>query len=125
MDDFSDKQLNSFRALILEAFRLNNKEIDYKFKANNEQLLKAVDDRFKVNNEQLLQAVDNKFRINTDMIRQEIRASETRVKIELRQEMAQMKDEVVTGVAQILDNHTLPTLDNHEVRLTRLETQLV
>lgn len=55
------------------------------------------------------------------VLRQEIRAAKT----ELRQEFKKDIAEVVTSVAQILDNHILPQIDDHEVRLTRLETRTI
>lgn len=54
------------------------------------------------------QVVDDKLRINNEIIRQEIRAA---------------KNEIITGIGEILDNHVLPQIDDHEVRLTRLETR--
>lgn len=98
MDDFSDKQLKTLQTVVSEAV--------------------------KVNNEYLLQEMDDKFRINNGILRQEIRAVKTELRGEFRQEMVQMKDDIITGIGEILDNHVLPQIDNHEVRLTTLETKM-
>jgi hypothetical protein len=47
-----------------------------------------------------------------DFVRQEIGASETRV-----------KKEILEGVAEIIDHGIHPQLDNHEQRLLKLETK--
>jgi hypothetical protein len=75
--------------------------------------------------EALDQRMDDKFRINNDILRQEIRASEHRIKTELRQEIQQSKQEVIQSVAEILDTNVLPSLDSHEQRLTKLEAKTV
>lgn len=58
------------------------------------------------------QVVDERLRINNDILRQEVRA-----------EIRAAKNEIITGIGEILDNHVLPQLDDHETRLTRLETR--
>jgi hypothetical protein len=62
--------------------------------------------------EVLTQAFSDFGREMRDFVRQEIHASETRVKAE-----------ILDGVADIIDNGIHPQLDDHEHRLARLETK--
>ena len=71
------------------------------------------------------QVVDDKIRLNNDILLQEIKASEHRVKTELRQEIKQAKDETIEAVSEMLDSGIVPQLDNHEQRLTKLEVKTV
>ena len=58
----------------------------------------------------LLQAMEDKSRITTDLLRSEIKASETRV-----------KKEIINEVTEFIGNHIIPQLDSHERRITKLE----
>ncbi len=59
-----------------------------------------------------------------DFMRQELTASETRIKTELRAEMKELKTEILEGVGDIIDNGIHPQLDNHEERIFKLETRI-
>ena len=54
-----------------------------------------------------------------DFVRQEIGASETR----LKKDMAELKTDILDGVTDIVNNGIHPQLDNHEHRLLKLETK--
>ncbi len=97
MDDFSDKQLNSFKALITEALRLNN--------------------------QQLLHEVDARFRINNDITLQEIRASEHRLEQKVDFKIDTLRRQIAADTAAVIGGSILPQIDDHNVRLTKLETQ--
>ncbi|MEK7183247.1 MAG: hypothetical protein AAB776_01290 [Patescibacteria group bacterium] len=71
------------------------------------------------------QVVDDKIRLNNDLLFQEMRASEHRVKTELRKEIKQAKDETIEAVSEMLDAGIVPQLDSHEQRLTKLETKTI
>lgn len=59
--------------------------------------------------ETLDQRIDDKLRINNDILRQEIRASETRV---------------IASVAELLSENVLPQIDELDRRVTKLEVEL-
>lgn len=42
----------------------------------------------------------------------------------VRHEVRKVKEEIIDGVAQLLDTSIHPQLDDHEARLTKLEHQL-
>ncbi len=67
--------------------------------------------------EHLTGHIDAKHRDTVDLVQQEIRASEARgdKKLDL------VKDEILTSTAEILDEHVLTKLDNHENRIITLE----
>jgi hypothetical protein len=82
--------------------------------------------------------VDDTVRISTDILRQEIKASENRVITQLRQEtdkkidslehrlvskIDENEDRILQGVSDTLDAHVYPKFDDHERRLTKLETK--
>jgi uncharacterized coiled-coil protein SlyX len=85
--------------------------------------------------------VDDTVRISTDIVRQEIKASEARTdkkldalevrvetKIEamgqrLEAKMDAMEDRILQGVSDTLQEHVYPKFDDHEKRLTKLETK--
>jgi hypothetical protein len=69
------------------------------------------------------QVVKDEIRINNDILRQEIQASEHRIKTELRKEIQQVKQDVVESVAELLDTSLLPQIDDHETRITKLEAK--
>jgi hypothetical protein len=71
----------------------------------------------------LRQEIRDGDRNTQELLMQEIKASEYRVKAELRQEIRQANQETIESVADLLDSNLLPQLDNHERRLTRLETR--
>jgi len=72
------------------------------------------------------QVVKDEIRINNDILFQEIKASEHRVKTELRaqlhQVVGQAKHETIEAVAEMINGSLVPQLDDHEQRLTKLET---
>lgn len=70
--------------------------------------------------DEILQFVKDDNRYTRDLLMQEIKAAKT----ELRQEIQSSEKKVLFAVAQILDGHIVPQIDDHEVRLTKLETQL-
>jgi peptide subunit release factor 1 (eRF1) len=51
------------------------------------------------------------------LVRQEIQASERR----LERKITETRDEVLSGVAEMIDDSILPQIDNHELRLIKLE----
>lgn len=70
------------------------------------------------------QAIEDNNRILSDLLRQEIRASANGVKSELRQEMTIMRDEIISGVGEIIDNGLLPQITDLDRRVTLLETKI-
>jgi hypothetical protein len=58
-----------------------------------------------------------------DFVRQEIGASETRIKKEVTETLTNFKTEILEGVTDIIDNGIHPQLEDHEHRLARLETK--
>lgn len=74
----------------------------------------------------IIQAIDDRFRLNNDMLRQEMRAMENRMEQKLDNldsKINNAKDEILTGVGEMLDGQVIPQIDDHEVRITRLETK--
>ncbi len=69
--------------------------------------------------EVLTQAFTNFGREMRDFMRQEIGASETR----LKKEMTELKTEILDGVTDIVNNGIHPQLDDREHRLLKLETK--
>lgn len=75
-------------------------------------------------------SMDDKLRIQTDLLRQEIKASEFRTdkKIEalgqnLETKMDAMENRILQGVSDTIEEHVYPKLDDHEKRITKLETK--
>lgn len=56
-----------------------------------------------------------------DFVRQEIGASETRIKKEVTEKITELKTEILDGVIDIVDNGINPQLNNHEHRILKLE----
>ncbi len=71
------------------------------------------------------QVVYDKIRLNNDILLQEIRASEHRVKTELRQEIKTTEKRILDGVGEMIDDSIVPQLDDHEQRLTKLEAKTI
>jgi len=69
--------------------------------------------------EALDQRMDDKFRINNDLLRQEIRASESR--LEKKIEASELK--VLNGVSEMLDGNIVPQIEDLDRRVTKLETE--
>lgn len=59
-----------------------------------------------------------------DFMRQELLASETRIKKELRIDMSNLKTKILDGIGDIVDNGIHPQLDDHERRISKLETRI-
>lgn len=70
----------------------------------------------KILKETLTQAFFDFGREMRDFVRQEISASETRIKKEVTAE-------ILEGVGDIIDNGIHPQLNNHEERIFKLETR--
>lgn len=73
------------------------------------------------------QIVKDESRETRDLLRQEMKGFEIkfdqklgRTKEEILQELQVQKQEILEGVAEIIDDAILPRLDDHEQRLTRL-----
>lgn len=87
--------------------------------ALTEQDLQAIQTVVKLNNVALLQAVDDKFRINNDILMQEMRALEHRAKLDSDKN----KQDIIEAIGDMIDTGLLPQIDNHEKRITKLETK--
>ncbi len=70
--------------------------------------------------EKLTQHIDDKHRDTVDLVQQEIRASEARTD----KKLDQMKTEILTSTAEILDDHVLGKVDDHENRIMNLEDKV-
>lgn len=79
--------------------------------------------QFKRIEDNLLQAMKDEGRSNRDFVRQEIQASEKRVTDKLMGEIQATEQRIVDSVSDVLSGSVLPQLDNHEQRLTKLETK--
>lgn len=66
----------------------------------------------------LTQAFSDFGREMRDFVRQEIQASETRIKKDITTAIA----DILEGVGDIVDNGIHPQLDDHEKRIFKLET---
>ena len=64
--------------------------------------------------------VKDEVRTSTDLLRQEIRAAKT----ELRQEMREMDNRIMGAISDVYDGLLRPRFDNHERRITKLETKI-
>lgn len=78
----------------------------------------------------ILRAMDDKFRILTDIMRSETRAiikQEVRpiVREEVNLAVGKAKQEIVTEIADFMGESIAPQLDDHDKRITHLETQYV
>lgn len=93
------------------------------FKTDILHALVEIKQEFTATRDFLRQEIADANRNTQDLLMQEIRASEHRTKIELHKEISQAKQETIDAVAEILDVNLLPQLDDHERRLTRLETK--
>lgn len=65
---------------------------------------------------------DNNRHIQS-LVRQEIQASERRLEQKIIDSAIRNRDEILSGVAEMIDSSLLPQIDDHEVRLTKLETK--
>jgi hypothetical protein len=81
-------------------------------KAVNSTVPLVVKKEMSVFRADLEQVLDDKLRIQTDMLRQEIQASESRI-----------KKEIISEVADFIEGSLLPQIDDHENRITKLETK--
>ncbi len=71
----------------------------------------------------LKQAFSDFGRDMRDFVRQEIGASEVRIKKDVTEKMSELKTEIIEGVTDVFNNGIHPQLDNHERRLLKLETK--
>ncbi len=60
-----------------------------------------------------------------DFVRQEISASEKRIKIDVEGLVAKSEDRILGGVAEIVHDVIAPKLDDHEMRIQKLENPLL
>ncbi|MFA5946080.1 MAG: hypothetical protein WC802_04205 [Patescibacteria group bacterium] len=79
----------------------------------------------------LTQHIDDKNRDTVDLLKQDIKAAKTELREEfrtttkeIRQEMHVMKDEILTGVGEMLDGGITPQIEEHENRLLKLEDKI-
>ena len=113
MEERFDVRFAANNALLL-------KQVDHKFAINNALLLKRVDQKFAINNAQLLHEMDIKFYHFKDLIMQELKALEAR----LDQKLVNLKQEILGEIYLVLDRGILTQLDDHQLRLRVLETNL-
>lgn len=67
----------------------------------------------------LTQMMDDKFRIFADVVKQEIQASEVRTDHKLEA----MERRIIENTNSFMNDGVLPQVDDHEKRITRLETK--
>ena len=85
--------------------------------AMQERILQAM----QVQSGALRQEIRDGDRNTRDLLIQEIKASEHRVKTELRKDMENMQD----GIIDFIDDRLLPQIDKLSTRLTKLETKAI
>ena len=128
VDQKFDDRFAANNALLLkqvdQKFAINNafllKQVDQKFASNNAQLIKRVDQKLAINNAQLLHEMDIKFYHFKELIMQELKALEAR----LDQKLINLKQEILGEIYLVLDRGILTQLDDHQLRLRVLETNL-
>ncbi len=82
---------------------------------NDIKLLKeGLKDTF-VTKEDLIQALSDQTRITVDIMRQETHAI-------IKRELHLAKKEIIDEISDFIGNSLIPQLDNHETRLTKLES---
>ncbi len=85
-----------------------------------EQLTREIlKEELKVFKEAVDTSIDDRLRIQTDILRQEIKASEVRTDRKLET----MENRILEGVHDTLEEMVKPKFDDHEQRLSRLETK--
>ncbi len=67
--------------------------------------------------EKLTQYTDDKHRNTVDLVQQALRAQESRYD----QKLSHQKDEILTGVGEIIDGGISPQISDHENRIIVLE----
>ncbi len=78
----------------------------------------------------IMQAMDDRFRIFADIMRSETRAivkQEVRpiVREEVGLAVSRAKQEIISEITEFIGESVVPQLDDHDKRITHLETQYV
>lgn len=107
-----------------ELIEILDERLDARFKANSLDM----DARFKQNKEEtkamIYQAVSDEGARITSNLKSEIQASENRTKAELGGEIRAAEKRVTDSMSDIVGEGVIPEIEQHEIRLIKLEQKL-